>query len=42
MSENKPLLQSREDVVQLVDSFYAKVRQDALIGPIFNEKARVK
>lgn len=24
------------DVVQMVDSFYAKVRQDELLGPIFN------
>lgn len=27
-----------EDVVKLVDRFYAKVQDDTLIGPIFNEK----
>ncbi|MEO6069097.1 MAG: group III truncated hemoglobin [Chitinophagaceae bacterium] len=27
-----------EDVKNLVDTFYGKVREDELIGPIFNEK----
>lgn len=34
-------LTSREDIELLVNSFYSKVRQDELIGPIFNEIARV-
>lgn len=29
-------LTTRDDVRQLVHSFYAAVRQDALLGPIFN------
>lgn len=28
------------DVKKMVDSFYAKVRKDELIGPIFNEKIK--
>ncbi len=31
-------IEHREDIEILVDSFYAKVRQDKLIGPIFEEK----
>lgn len=27
-----------EDIKQLVDQFYEKVRQDELLGPIFNER----
>ncbi len=34
-------LQDFEDVKLMVDSFYEKVRQDPLIGPIFNETAKV-
>jgi hemoglobin len=30
-----------EDIKLLVDSFYARVREDELIGPIFNDVARV-
>lgn len=40
MSEKKPI-ESRDDIQILVDQFYAKVRQDSLIGPIFTEVAKV-
>ncbi|MDE3154311.1 MAG: group III truncated hemoglobin [Acidobacteriota bacterium] len=32
---------SRRDIEQLVDTFYARVRQDGLVGPIFDEVAHV-
>ncbi|WP_165023821.1 MULTISPECIES: group III truncated hemoglobin [unclassified Dysgonomonas] len=31
-------IENREDVILLVNKFYQRVRQDDLIGPIFNEK----
>lgn len=31
-------IQNIEDIKLMVDSFYAKVREDDLIGPIFDEK----
>ncbi|MFA6455909.1 MAG: group III truncated hemoglobin [Bacteroidota bacterium] len=31
----------RNDIVQLVDSFYDKVIEDSTIGPIFNDIAKV-
>lgn len=34
-------LGSRHDIVRLVDSFYDRVQADDLLGPIFNEVARV-
>ncbi|MCB0854643.1 MAG: group III truncated hemoglobin [Bacteroidetes bacterium] len=34
----KPDITSRTEIKQLVDQFYQKVRQDDLIGPIFNER----
>ena len=34
-------IQSREDIIRLVDAFYEKVKQDATIGYIFNEVAKV-
>ncbi len=34
-------IQTEEDIKTLVDGFYAKVRQDAVIGHIFNEVANV-
>lgn len=34
-------IQSREDIIKLVDTFYEKVKQDAGIGYIFNEVAKV-
>jgi len=33
----KPILQSREDIELLIRAFYAKVRQDELLGPFFNQ-----
>ncbi|MNK19513.1 Group 3 truncated hemoglobin ctb [compost metagenome] len=36
----KPI-ENREDIQLLVDSFYSKVREDSLIGPIFNDVAKV-
>lgn len=40
--ENKPnTIKSREEVIQIVDSFYAKVRVNSEIGPIFNDVAKV-
>lgn len=41
MSEIKPPIQSRQEIIQIVDSFYDKVRKDELIGPIFNDTAKV-
>jgi len=38
--EKKPLA-TREDIEILVNSFYAKVREDQLIGPVFNDVAKV-
>jgi len=40
MEKRKPI-ETREDIQLLVDSFYAKVRKDGLIGPIFNDVAKV-
>src|SRR5690348_13166095 len=31
---------NKEDIIQLVDTFYAKVREDDLLAPIFNERIR--
>ncbi|MEM0518731.1 MULTISPECIES: group III truncated hemoglobin [Aequorivita] len=33
---SKKEIESREDVSLLVNTFYSKVRKDALLGPIFN------
>ena len=33
---NKPDIKEKEDLVVLVDSFYAKVRADELLGPVFS------
>lgn len=41
MNAAKQLLEGRPQIILLVDSFYAKVRADELIGPIFNEQAQV-
>ncbi|MBX3041021.1 MAG: group III truncated hemoglobin [Bdellovibrionaceae bacterium] len=32
------LIETRKDIDELVNAFYAKVRVDELIGPIFNDK----
>jgi hemoglobin len=37
----KKMIESRADIELLVDSFYSKVKQDPLIGPIFNDVAKV-
>lgn len=34
-------LENREDIIRLVDAFYARIRKDDKLGPIFNEIARV-
>ena len=31
-------IETREDIVLMVDTFYQKVQQDELIGPIFNSR----
>ena len=41
MNPSKVPITGRDDVKQLVDSFYEKVKCDQLIGPIFNDIARV-
>lgn len=35
---DKKDITNREDIIVLVNKFYQRVRQDDLIGPIFNEK----
>lgn len=39
--DSKKQIENREDIQLLVDSFYQKVRKDTLIGPIFNDVAKV-
>lgn len=39
MAENKDIL-TLEDIKQLVDLFYTRVRADALLGPIFEERIK--
>ncbi|WP_292009508.1 group III truncated hemoglobin [Chryseobacterium sp.] len=34
-------IETREDVIQLVDSFYDKVRENAILGYIFDDVAKV-
>ena len=34
-------IQSREEIKQMVDSFYSKVNEDELLSPVFNEFAGV-
>lgn len=33
----KPDIATREDIILFVDEFYGKVRQDELLGPVFND-----
>lgn len=40
MTELKDI-ETREDVVLMVDTFYHKVQNDELIGPVFNDIAKV-
>jgi hemoglobin len=41
MSNEKQEILSREDVQILVDQFYARVNQDPLLSPVFNDFAKV-
>lgn len=34
-------IENREDIKLLVDTFYAKVNEDKLLGPVFNDVAKV-
>ncbi|MCU0387106.1 MAG: group III truncated hemoglobin [Chitinophagaceae bacterium] len=36
-----PDIENRDSIVQLVNTFYEKVKKDELIGPIFEEKVKV-
>jgi hemoglobin len=36
-----PDLETEADIIQLVDAFYARVNDDALLRPIFNDVAQV-
>ena len=40
MTDSRPDLATRADIERLVDTFYAGVRADGLLGPIFDEVAR--
>ena len=37
MNTNMKAIETREDVTLLVNTFYAKIRKDSLLGPIFNQ-----
>ncbi len=37
----KKRIEGREQIIEIVDRFYARVREDDLIGPIFNDVAQV-
>ncbi|TGE17385.1 group III truncated hemoglobin [Hymenobacter elongatus] len=41
MTNSRPDITSEADIRLLVDGFYAKVGQDALLGPVFNDFAHV-
>jgi hemoglobin len=41
MDDTRCAITTRENIIVLVDSFYAKVRRDELIGPVFNDIAQV-
>lgn len=34
-------LQNREDIIRMVDAFYARVKQNSLLSPIFTDVARL-
>jgi hemoglobin len=40
-TSNRSDIGARDDIVRLVDAFYDRVRADSLLGPIFDEVARV-
>lgn len=37
----RAVLASRADIIRLVNTFYDHVREDAILGPIFNDIAKV-
>ncbi len=37
----KPDIESRKDIIQLIDLFYNKVNKDDILSPYFNEAAKV-
>jgi hemoglobin len=41
MTDSRPSITTEADVQRLVDTFYAKVNQDALLDPVFNGFAQV-
>lgn len=41
MTTALPDIDSREDIERLVDTFYDRIRSDDILGPIFNDVARV-
>lgn len=41
MESKRKLLESKEDLAVLLDDFYSRVRVDPLIGPVFNDVAKV-
>jgi hemoglobin len=41
MATPLPGLSTEADIVKLVDTFYTRVNNDALLGPIFNDVARL-
>ena len=40
-SPPKTDIETKEDIVTLVDSFYTKIQADPMLGPAFNEVAKV-
>ncbi|HEX7861400.1 MAG TPA: group III truncated hemoglobin [Verrucomicrobiae bacterium] len=41
MNENRTDIRTNQDIKILVDSFYDRVNRDEILGPIFNEVAKV-
>ena len=39
MTQNRPDIASRSEIVRLVDAFYTQVRDDGILGPIFDDVA---
>jgi len=40
MTETKPQLLTIDDIKTLVDTFYDRIKEDALLAPIFNERIK--
>src|SRR5690606_29233583 len=38
---SRPDLTNRDDIIRLVDSFYGRLRSDEILGPIFNDIAKI-